>query len=410
MKTKKIILSILLLFTILLTTSCEEQNSYNNSYDGKVFDISTSQNKQLNAKIKKIGTDYELTITGTGNARDYTKKEEVPWNSIAKKINKVEIENGIRNIGDYYFNAIPLTTYYIPESIEEIAENSFNPQAVIYSYRTQDIVANCQNKVYTYSDTKPEQNKIKWRMVGETPLVWDTHKILFIGNSFTFYPIGSNLYSESKPAIPTITNELAKSLNIDLTIHHVVKGSYTLKKFADEKDDKGKIVDEYLKANDDYDFVILQEQSTTPANDYNSFNQAVQKLTKKINETQKNAQIILYATWGFPSAITDKGVYKTVGEMELKIRNAYEQCATENELKISYVGKAFTYVYENYTDIKLYGGDSKHQSVAGAYLSASIHLATMLNVDVRAACYIGTLDENTATTLRDVAYDTVFNQ
>lgn len=96
--------------------------------------------------------------------------------------------------------------------------------------------------------------------------------------------------------------------------------------------------------------------------------------------------------------------------MELKIRNAYEQCATENELKISYVGKAFTYVYENYTDIKLYGGDSKHQSVAGAYLSASIHLATILNVDVRAACYIGTLDENTATTLRDVAYDTVFNQ
>ena len=60
-------------------------------------------------------------------------------------------------------------------------------------------------------------------------------------------------------------------LGVELEIDFVVKGAHTLKKFANASDEKGKIVDELLRSNDDYDYVILQEHSTTPANDYNSF-------------------------------------------------------------------------------------------------------------------------------------------
>lgn len=400
MKNLKIFLIVIVFFFLFIITSCTKDNNQNKGYDGKTFDISIQQNKQLTAKLKKINNNYELTITGTGNTKDYARKEEVPWYAISKKITNVIIEDGIENIGDYFFYSLSLTNYYLPNTIKEIAENSFNKQAIIYSYSTEEIITNATNKIYYYSDTKPVEQGTKWRMIGETPVVWDEYKVLFIGNSFTYYPS-----TESNPAVCTIFKELAQSLNIDVTVNYVVKGSHTLKKFANETDEKGKIVDELLKANDDYDFVILQEQSTTPANDYNSFNQAVLKLTTKIKETQKNAQVILYATWGFPSAITEKGVYNSVGEMEQTIRSAYEKCASENDLKVSYVGKTFTYVYENYKDINLYYSDSKHQSLTGAYLSASVHLVTLFNVDVRASIYKSNLTEETATILKNVAYE-----
>ena len=95
--------------------------------------------------------------------------------------------------------------------------------------------------------------------------------------------------------------------------------------------------------------------------------------------------------------------------MEGLIRDAYIRCAQENSLRVSHVGEAFTYVYENHKDINLYWKDDKHQSYAGAYLSACVHLATIFGVDVRSANFTGDLDNKTATTLQEVAYNVVFN-
>jgi hypothetical protein len=94
--------------------------------------------------------------------------------------------------------------------------------------------------------------------------------------------------------------------------------------------------------------------------------------------------------------------------MEALIREGYEKCADEFKLPISYVGKAFTYVYDNHKNINLYWSDDKHQSYAGAYLSACVHISTLFGVDVRNATFNGELDQETATTLKNVAYNTVF--
>ena len=93
------------LFALMLSASivgCGEQET-NTSYDGREFDISVAQDNSVKASIKKVGTNFELTISGAGEALSYDKKELVPWNAISKKINKVEIKDGITNIGDYYF-------------------------------------------------------------------------------------------------------------------------------------------------------------------------------------------------------------------------------------------------------------------------------------------------------------------
>ena len=398
------IIFLLFIFTITLY-SCKKEDNKNNGYDGRTFDISLNQDGKVMAKTTKVGVNYELVISGSGAVKSYDKKELVPWNAISKKITSVKIEEGIENIGNYYFYSCTLDSYYIPSSVIEVEENSFNSNATIYSYSTDVITSDSLNQIYYYSETKPTTSGKYWHMVGVNPVVWEKVKMLFIGNSFTFYP--SSHFSDTNPGVCYLTNEIAKKLGVELDIDFVVKGAHTLKKFANASDEKGKIVDELLKSNNDYDYIILQEHSTTPANDYNSFNAGVKSLVAKINETQTNAQVYLYSTWGFPSGVNNS-LFSSVSVMEGLIRDAYTKCASENEVKVSYVGEAFTKVYEDHKDINLYGSDDKHQSYAGAYLSACVHLSTILGIDVRGAEFYGELDATVARTLQNVAYDIVF--
>ena len=95
--------------------------------------------------------------------------------------------------------------------------------------------------------------------------------------------------------------------------------------------------------------------------------------------------------------------------MEQLIREAYIKCGDENNLRVNHVGEAFTYVYENHKEIALYGSDDKHQSYSGAYLSACVHVASLFNVDIRTSNFNGRLDATTANTLKEAAYNVVFN-
>lgn len=397
------------LFALMLSASivgCGEQET-NTGYDGREFDISVAQDNSVKASIKKVGTNFELTISGAGEALSYDKKELVPWNAISKKINKVEIKDGITNIGDYYFYSTTISDYYIPSSVKSVGTNSFNAAAKVYSYSQEGFEFTCENDIYFYSDTKPSVNGEYWHMVGTTPVVWDLYKIMFIGNSFTFFP--SDLFSVENPAVCALTKEIASTVGVELEMDFVVKGAHTLKKFANEKDEMGSIVDEKLKAASDYDYIVLQEHSTNPVNDYKSFSAGAESLVNKIKSTQTNCQVYLYATWGFPSAVSETSIFSSVSKMEELLREAYQQCGEELSLPVTNVGEAFTYVYENHKDINLYWKDDKHQSYAGAYLSACVHLATIFGVDVRSANFTGDLDNKTATTLQEVAYNVVFN-
>ena len=65
----------LISFTLFSCKSDEEEKT---RYDGREFDISVKQDKSIIAKTVKVGHNFELTITGTGEAKTYDKKELVP--------------------------------------------------------------------------------------------------------------------------------------------------------------------------------------------------------------------------------------------------------------------------------------------------------------------------------------------
>lgn len=75
--------------------------------------------------------------------------------------------------------------------------------------------------------------------------------------------------------------------------------------------------------------------------------------------------------------------------------------------EVSQVGKAFSKILSHHPEIGLYNSDNHHQSYAGAMLSAYVHAATVLGVDVRQCGFDGTLDAERAAVLKQTAYSVV---
>lgn len=367
--------ALLLASIMYLLGACSESATNNSSYDGKTYDVSKNNDSSLVVKSNKNGNYYELAISGSGEAIDFSSRTEVPWNPIIKKVNKLIIEENVKYIGDYFFNSLNFPYHILPKSITSIGEHSFNESSIIYTYGSKLFDS---NNIYYFSENTPTQKGNYFHIVDGVPTIWTSMltdvSVLFIGNSFT-YKQGT----VENPAVPAYFSKILKNFDLNSTIDFVVKGSYKLVDYANPNDEMGAIVESKLTSNQ-YDFIILQEQSTTPINNYNTFNNAVKKLKTRISQTQKTAKVVLYETWGSPTAIAGTD-FKTCGEMEMVLRKAYETSATENGCQVNYVGKVFTYVYET-LNINIYSEDNRHQSNLGAYLSAATHARSLFGFDM----------------------------
>ena len=367
--------------TCSFLVACGSSQNNNTGYDGRVFDISAHQDKSLTATSTKDGNYYHLDISGSGMAIDYSKKEEAPWYPLSKKITKVTINEGIENIGDYFFTSLTLDYYLLPETVNSVGDHSFNPGATIYTFG--GLLNNIDNDVYYYSETKPTGPGNYFYMEDGEPQIWvyvpGKVSFLFIGNSFTYR--GVNTSEENEAEVPADFKKIATNLGVEVDIDAVYKGSHSLTKFADKTDTYGAIVEQKLTTNK-YDYVILQEQSTTPINNYNTFLTAVKKLKARIDATQTNCKTVLYETWGTPYNVSqDPQTYgATVGAMEAKLRTAYQNAGEESGCSVNYIGKAFTYAYENYSSINIYADDNRHQNGYGAYLSAACHFRSIFKM------------------------------
>ena len=375
-------------------------NEQKTGYDGREYDISVSGNGSATLSVKK-GSDggYALTVSGSGQVADYSKKEEVPWNVIMKKVTSVVVEDGVKNIGDYFFFATNIKEYFLPSSVESVGEHSFPSGAVLYSYTQAEF--DTDYEIYFYCAEKPFAMNKYFRLIDGVPKVWRDYSVLFIGNSFTF-----RQGTEDSPMVPYLFGKIAESLGETVNADFVVKSAYTLTKYADKTDEKGAIVEQKLTQNQ-YDFIVLQEQSTTPVNSYNAFNTAVGKLINRISETQKKAKVFLYATWGYPAGL-DKTASETVSEMNSKLKVAYDNCGSGYGLKVTHVGDAFLDVYTNHSEIELYAADDMHQSNIGAYLSACCHVSSIFGIDVRNSDFTHDFDASVCKILQETAYAVSF--
>ena len=223
-----------------------------------------------------------------------------------------------------------------------------------------------------------------------------TYNILFIGNSYTHY----NDMPEQ------IFAKIMKAAGYKANVVRATKGSHYLIDAAKSDDEVGAKVESYFAARN-YDFVILQEQSTCPALLPDKFYTGVRNLTAKIKA--EGATPILYGTWGRKtghSVLTENGW--TNESMTWLISAAYEAIGAELGIDVAYAGLAFYDVFTNNKKIEIYDDDKTHPNATGSYLAAMTIFAKMTGIDPTTVDYNANLTDDTAAILKEAARKAVF--
>ena len=176
-------------------------------------------------------------------------------------------------------------------------------------------------------------------------------KILMLGNSFTF--------------VNDMPNTLGQMLQAEVVSHS--KGGARLAGQLNPKSELGAKTKAALE-NESWDYVILQEYSTGPIQNPNSFYRSVKALCRRIRAN--GAEPVLYATWAFKKGgkkLAESGL--DYEEMGRALYQAYHKAAEDNDALIADVGMQF---HELGDQVNLFASDDYPPNNVGSKLAAAV--------------------------------------
>jgi hypothetical protein len=210
------------------------------------------------------------------------------------------------------------------------------------------------------------------------------YKILFIGNSFTFW----------KKGLAYHTKQLAGSADPPLIIEadSVVRGGAPLEtiwKWSKARESIGE---------GDFDVVVLQED--IPEINVESFYEYARKFVAEIKEA--GAEPVLFMAWS----------YERLGWITMEeIAQAHREIATELGVDVAPVGLAWQRALNERPDLDMYDSDREHPSIYGTYLAVNVVYATVFGKSPIGLAYLpserGGVTEEEAAFLQRIAWETV---
>lgn len=177
-------------------------------------------------------------------------------------------------------------------------------------------------------------------------------KILFIGNSHTYFNDMAGMFAQLCAAHPDIG---------PVHIAQLTHGGVSLCWHRDEPEARFNI--QY----GGYDYVVLQ-QAAHPFDGETALLQGAQALGKWIRES--GATPVLYMTWA----------QKAYPQNQEEMSAAYEKAARLLPAKLAPVGRAWQQVRKDAPQLELYYTDGAHASAAGSYLAACTILTAIFGV------------------------------
>lgn len=183
-------------------------------------------------------------------------------------------------------------------------------------------------------------------------------KILFIGNSYTYYhdmPEG-------------IFAPMAKERGYDFDVQAVTHGGYKLAWFADPENEEGKRLRQVVEGRH-YDWIVLQDHSLGTILDPGEFFGGIRSMKALLED--KTDKFVLYATWARkPGCETLEKIGMTNTEMTRHIAEHYDEAGQRFGMTVAHVGKAFEAYAQAHPDAELYFADLHHSSELGSTIAA----------------------------------------
>jgi len=222
------------------------------------------------------------------------------------------------------------------------------------------------------------------------PTAQGPSRILFIGNSYTFYN-----------DMPEMFADMARSVGYNLQVDTLAKGGAKLSDHA-----KSMVTQRKLE-REQWDYVVLQEQSQIPAIEDQRNNEmlpATYTLMEMIHVV--GATPVLFMTWGYRDGLPDVG-YQDYESIQTAIKAGYLAVSAELDLAIAPVGVAWMRALEADSELDLWANDGAHPNLAGSYLAACVFYALLYNESPAGLAYTAELPSDTAHTLQTIAGEIV---
>jgi hypothetical protein len=228
----------------------------------------------------------------------------------------------------------------------------------------------------------------------------DTIRVLFVGNSYVQV---NNL--------PDIIEQLAANRGDVLLKTDVSIGGYTFQNHFANMNTRNQI------AQKGWDFVVLQEQSQTPAFPDAQVASAcypyARALDSLVHLANPCAKTLFYMTWGrkngdagncpsFPLICTYNG-------MDSLLRTRYTIMAQNNKSVLSPVGVAWHKMRDLFPATELYQADESHPSEAGSYLAACTFYSILFKKSPAGITYDYNLSASDAGNIRQVVKGQVWD-
>ncbi len=208
-------------------------------------------------------------------------------------------------------------------------------------------------------------------------------RVLFIGNSITYYNGGVDLH----------TMNLANSIDSTLAIEcaSVTGGGWTLEQHFNSP----ATIQTIQEGN--WDLVILQEMTSRPVNDPELFYEYATLLDSVI--TEAGAQTAFFFSWPFESVFD---------EMIEQQSAAYNYIGNELDAPVIPVARAWQFSLQQDPDLVLFMADGNHPNIHGTYLACCTFFAFLWDETPVGAIYVNdpTITENEMLFLQTIAWET----
>lgn len=184
-------------------------------------------------------------------------------------------------------------------------------------------------------------------------------RILFLGNSFTFFN-----------DLPDMVGEM-----LGAEIGRNLRGGAYLYQHIDPADELYAITQRLL-TKESWDYVVLQDQSRGPITNPTEFHRAVNTLSPMIRAA--GGKPLLYETWAYEDGSeTLASTGMTFEAMQQGLTQGYLAAAQANDALLAPVGQAFE---QARSICQLYDKDHYHPSPAGSRLAAET-IAAIIRAD-----------------------------